>query len=99
MIDHISVSFESLPRMLCNLLATGGWRKFITPYENRLVEYNEDDFAKFLRADAPDGLGTTIDRLKRIWIATDSEDGRKALVILEKLDSSARVRRRDSSEH
>lgn len=66
---------------------------------NRLVEYNEDDFAKFLRADAPDGLGTTIDRLKRIWIATDSEDGRKALVILEKLDSSARVRRRDSSEH
>jgi hypothetical protein len=39
-----SFGVDRIPKTICELLSTSGWRKFIVPYRGTLLEYGPNDF-------------------------------------------------------
>ena len=64
--QNTAFGVDHIPPKVCELLQTSGWRKFIIPYEGKLVEYGENEFERFVETSPPRGLGQSVETLKAI---------------------------------
>ena len=53
-----------LPGLLVNIIKEGIWQRFVVDVTGEEVEF--DSFEEFVTADLPDGMGTTVQRLKHL---------------------------------
>jgi hypothetical protein len=60
--QNTAFGVDHIPPKVCELLQTSGWRKFVVPYFETVVEYGENDFERFVQTKPPNGLGQNVEK-------------------------------------
>ena len=82
---NVAFGFDHIPQQVSKILRNDGWRRFVVPYEQNVVEYRADEFEKFVSGTPPRGLGISIHVLERICGSVDTTESREALILLKKI--------------
>lgn len=90
MAQNTAFGVDHIPPKLCELLQTSGWRRFVVPYHDTVVEYGPNDFERFVETGPPNGLGQSIEKLKSICEAARVPESRLAVQLLMEQEQALR---------
>ena len=76
---NAAFAFCHLPRLVCELIVTKGWRHFTVPYKGTVVQYAEGEFAAFVKDHV---AGLDINMLIAICTVAGTPEANHALALL-----------------